>query len=341
MIIRSRAPLRIGLAGGGTDISPYCDFYTGYVLNCTVNMYAHCTLEVTNDGEIEFVSENIGASKKYTSGLNIMFDGEFDLYIAIYNRLVSDFVGKPLSFKLHTFSEAPKGSGLGGSSTLIVAIVKAFSEWLSIGLGPYDIAQLAYKIERQDLGWSGGMQDQYAASFGGFNFMEFSSKNHAVVNTLDIKNWITNELEASCFLAFTGISRQSSGIIDSQSKGIIENEVDVVESMHLLKKSALEMKKWLLIGNFLEMASTLDHGWIAKKRTSSSISNALIDEVVEASKRSGALACKVSGAGGGGFMFFMVEPTQKRRVMDIVQKKGLSVRNISFVNSGAQAWILP
>ncbi|WP_319380104.1 hypothetical protein [Thiomicrorhabdus sp.] len=338
MIIRSKAPLRIGLAGGGTDVSPYCDLHTGFILNSTIDMFAYCTLEVTDNDEIEFVSENLDESVKYISELNLSFDGHFDLYKAIYNRLVSDFVKKPLSFKLYTYSEAPPGSGLGGSSTLIVAIIKAFSEWLDLALGVYDIARLAYKIEREDLGWSGGKQDQYAATFGGFNFMEFSNHNHVVVNPLGVKNWIVNELESSCFMGFTGISRESAKIIDSQTTGVSGKKVDVIDSMHQLKQDAFLMKKCLLNGDIREMASILDHSWTAKKNTSSAVSNSFIDEIVETAKSAGAWACKVSGAGGGGFMFFMVEPTLKKYVMDQVQEKGVSVRNVSFSSKGTQAW---
>jgi len=336
--IRAKAPLRIGLGGGGTDVSPYCDLHTGFILNSTIDMHASCTLEVTDANEVEFISENLDDSVKYASSMKLPFDGHFDLYKAIYNRVVSDFVKKPLSFRLYTYSEAPPGSGLGGSSTLIVAIIKAFSEWLDLALGVYDIARLAFKIEREDLGWSGGKQDQYAATFGGFNFMEFSSNDHVVVNPLGVKNWIVNELESHCFMGFTGISRESAKVIDSQSSGVSSNKVDVIESMHQLKQDAFLMKKCLLNGEIQKMASILDHSWIAKKNTSSAVSNPFIDGIVETAKEAGALACKVSGAGGGGFMMFMVDPKLKKRVMDCIQEKGVSVKNINFTSNGAQAW---
>jgi D-glycero-alpha-D-manno-heptose-7-phosphate kinase len=338
MIVRSKAPLRIGLAGGGTDVPPYCDKYTGYILNSTVDMYVHCTLEVTNSATIEFVSENLDSSVVYRSSKKLELNGEFDLYKAIYNRIVSDFVDEPLSFKLHSFSEAPPGSGLGGSSTLIVAVIKAFSEWLNLALGVYDIARLAYTIERKDLGWSGGKQDQYAATFGGFNFMEFSEKNHVVVNPLGIKNWIVNELEASCFMAFTGVSRKSSSIIDCQTSGVSEGKNNVILSMHKLKEGAFQMKKCLLNGDIKGVATILDESWVAKKNTSPSVSNKLIDEIVEAAKEAGAWSCKVSGAGGGGFMFFMVEPLLKNKVMKTVESRGLLVKNVIFSQKGTQAW---
>lgn len=338
MKFRSKAPLRIGLAGGGTDVSPYCDLHTGFILNSTIDMHVYCTLEVTDSGHIEFVSENLDDSAVYPSSLMLEFDEHFDLYKSIYNRIVSDYVKTPLSFKLYTYSEAPPGSGLGGSSTLIVAIIKAFCEWLDLALGVYDIARLAYKIEREDLGWSGGKQDQYAATFGGFNFMEFSENSQVIVNPLGIKNWVINELESSCFMGFTGISRESAKIIDSQTTGISGQKTNVIESMHQLKQDAFLMKKSLIKGNIREIARILDHSWFAKKNTSSSVSNPFIDDVVSFAKEAGAWGAKVSGAGGGGFMFFMVEPTLKRRVMNAVESKDVSVRNVCFTDKGSQAW---
>ena len=338
MIVRSKAPLRIGLAGGGTDISPYCDLYTGYILNATINMYASCTLEATQGNKIEFVSEDLNKLAIYYSDTHLALDGSFDLHKAIYNKLVTDFVKRPLSFRLHTSSEAPPGSGLGGSSTLIVAIIKAFSEWLDLALGVYDIARLAYKIEREDLGWSGGKQDQYAATFGGFNFMEFWNNNHVVVNPLGVKNWIINELEASSFIGFTGISRDSSKIINVQKNVICNEDTNAIQSMHQLKSDALAMKRHLLNGDIKSMGYILDNSWSAKKNTSAAVSNSLIDDIVETAKASGALACKVSGAGGGGFMFFLVEPKLKTQVMNKVREKGVNVRNITFSSKGTQAW---
>ncbi len=173
MIHRSKAPLRLGLAGGGTDVAPYSDLYGGAILNATISMYAFATIEPRDDGKIVFRSEDKNQVIEMDASEELPLTGELDLMKGIYNRVVRDFENKPLSFTLTTFVDAPPGSGLGTSSTLVVTILGAFAQWLRLPLGEYDLAHLAYEIERVDLNMAGGKQDQYAATFGGVNFMEF------------------------------------------------------------------------------------------------------------------------------------------------------------------------
>ena len=161
MIIRAKAPLRIGLAGGGTDVSPYCDVYGGCILNACITMYAYATIEPRNDGKIEFCCADRDEKAVFDSCEEFEIDGKFDLLKGVYNRLQKEFIHKPLSFTLTTYVDAPAGSGLGSSSTLVVAIVKAFQEWQNLPLGEYDLAKLAWSIEREDLHMAGGKQDQY------------------------------------------------------------------------------------------------------------------------------------------------------------------------------------
>ena len=217
MIIRSKAPLRLGLAGGGSDVSPYCDIYGGCVLNATIDLYAYCTLRPTcNNGQILIYSIDRNEKYETTSKKKLVIDGTLDLHKGVYNRLIEDFDLESLAFELYTYSDAPAGSGLGSSSTVVVAILQAFVDWLNLPLGEYDIAQLAYNIERKDIGLSGGKQDQYAATFGGFNFMEFYDNDRVIVNPLKIKEKNIYELEASMLLFNSGVSRSSSVIIDDQ-----------------------------------------------------------------------------------------------------------------------------
>ena len=214
MIIRSKAPLRLGLSGGGTDVSPYCDEYGGTVLNVTINMYAYCTIEITDNGKIEFYASDIKESFICDFKDQIELEGNLLLHKGVYNRIYRDFLnGESLSFKMTTYSDAPSGSGLGSSSTMVVAIIKAFMEWKNLPLGEYDMASIAYEIEREEIGLSGGKQDQYAATFGGLNFIEFYDKNRVIVNPLRIKKWIKNEIENSLILYYTGTSRDSAKII--------------------------------------------------------------------------------------------------------------------------------
>lgn len=339
MIFRSKAPLRLGLAGGGTDVSPYCDDYGGYVLNATINMYAHCTLTLTDNDSIIFNAldrEEIFESRKVPQ---LDLDGHMNLHKAIYNKIINGFNnGIPIGVTVSTYSDAPAGSGLGSSSTVVVAILKAFVEALSLPLGEYDIAQLAYEIERIDVKLNGGKQDQYAATFGGFNFMEFYSDNRVIVNPLRIKNWIVNELESSLVLYFTGISRESAKIIDEQSQNAIKRKQVTIEAMHQMKNDALGMKEAILKGDILKLAERLGASWEAKKKSASSVSNEYLDKVYETAIRAGAYSGKISGAGGGGFMMFIVDPVKKLDVIKGLNKLGGEVKEVQFTKYGTQGW---
>lgn len=341
MIIRSKAPLRLGFAGGGTDVSPYCDEFGGVVLNATINMYAYCTIEPNTDGKIRFCASD--RKEEYSSDFtgHIDLQGQLLLHKGVYNRIYRDFLtGEKLSFTLTTYSDAPAGSGLGSSSTIVVAMIKAFMEWKNLPLGEYDIARLAYEIEREDVGLSGGKQDQYAATFGGFNFIEFYSQKKVIVNPLRIKNWIKNELESSLILYYTGTSRDSAKIIDEQVKGTIKKEEKSVRGMEDLKKAAYRMKECLLMGDFCGFSDNLKRGWEAKKRTASVITNKEIDEVYEFVMQNGGKAAKISGAGGGGFMMILCDPVKRFDLVEKLKKKRGKVIITSFTEKGTQAWTL-
>ncbi|CAM3694893.1 dehydrogenase [Cohnella lubricantis] len=339
MIIRSKAPLRLGLAGGGTDVSPYCNEFGGYVLNATIDMYAYCTIEVTDDNRISFYAADRGEYVESESITEMELNGKLDLHKGVYNRIVRDYdLKEPLSFKMTTYSDAPAGSGLGSSSTMVVAILQAFSEWLSLPLGEYDMAQLAYQIERIDVGLSGGRQDQYAATFGGVNFIEFYDNDRVVVNPLRVKNWILNELEHSIVLYYTGASRESAKIIDEQVKSAESKNQKSLDAMHELKADALIMKEAVLKGDILTFAKYLGKSWEAKKRMASSISNSHIDHVYDIAIEAGAYAGKVSGAGGGGFMMFMVDPVRRLRVIEQLKKQDGTAMNFHFTKNGTEAW---
>ena len=337
MLIRSRAPLRLGLAGGGTDVSPYSDEFGGAVLNATISMYAYATLEPMQDGKISI--EAIDRKEKLEFDFNevLMFDGKLDLIKGVCNRIVKEFTKKSLSFKLSTYVDAPAGSGLGSSSTLVVAIIGAFTEWLSLPLGEYDIAHLAYEIERKDLALSGGKQDQYAACFGGFNFMEFYDDN-VIVNPLRIKKEYLNELQLNILLYYTGTSRLSSKIIESQIKNVEKKNNNSIEAMHKLKEYAILMKQALLKGRLDEIGEILHHSWLYKKRMTSEISNSLINEIYEEALNAGSSGGKISGAGGGGFMMLYCPNNTRYKVIESLQKFGGEFRRYQFTKYGLETW---
>ncbi len=238
MIYRSKAPLRIGLAGGGTDVSPYCDLYGGAILNATISLYAYASIEILHTPQIVFEAADRREIATYDKSDVLPIDGQLDLATGAYNHIVKKYGSVPSGFKLTTFVDAPAGSGLGSSSTLMVAIIGAFAEWLHLPLGEYDIAHMAYEIEREELSMAGGKQDQYAATFGGVNFMEFYEGNRVIVNPLRIKQKFLFELENNLLLYFTSTSRLSSTIIEAQSENVKQKNEKSIEAMHQLKEQA-------------------------------------------------------------------------------------------------------
>ena len=338
MIIRSKAPLRLGLAGGGSDVSPYSEIYGGYILNATINMYAYCTIEETDTNQIEIIATDLGQSLVFDACKKLPIDGNLDLHKGVYNRIVNDFNLKSLSFRITTYSDAPAGSGLGSSSTMVVAIVKAFVEWFNLPLGEYEIARLAYEIERVDLKLSGGKQDQYAATFGGFNFMEFLKDDHVIVNPLRIKRWIIDELEANMLIYYTGASRSSAAIIDEQIKNTSSGNENAIEAMHQIKMSSLEMKDALLKADFQRFATIIGRAWENKKKMAHSITNSDINSIFNTAIEAGAITGKVSGAGGGGFIMFMVEPTKRMNVIKALNKLNGKVVDFQFSEGGCHGW---
>jgi D-glycero-alpha-D-manno-heptose-7-phosphate kinase len=339
MIVRARAPLRLGLAGGGTDVSPYCDIHGGYVLNATLDRYAYAVIKTLDEPVVRFVATDQQTEKTKAVTEQLLLNGKLDLHKAVYSHMVEHFNGgAPIPMELNTFCDAPAGSGLGSSSTLVVVMIRAFAELLNLPLDDYTIAHLAFKIERVDCGMQGGRQDQYSATFGGFNFMEFYADERAVINPLRIKNWIICELEASLVLFFTGVSRESARIIADQSGNVKAGSADALEAMHGIKREALVMKECLLRGDFAGLVDSMRLGWENKKRSAKTVSNPHIDEIYDAAIKAGAMAGKVSGAGGGGFMLFIVPPERRMNLIRTLNKFEGQVSNCHFTKHGTQAW---
>ena len=339
MIVRARAPLRLGLAGGGTDVSPYCDLYGGRVMNATIDRYAYAIIAPSNTGSACFHSLDVGHEEIHSCDDQIEGSGPLQLLKGVYARVSREFLrGERPPLNVKTFSDAPPGSGLGSSSTMVVALVQAFAEYFSLPLGEYEVAQLAYGIERKDLGLAGGKQDQYAAAFGGFNFMEFYDNGRVIVNPLRTKDWVRAELEASLVLYFTGVSRASAEIIDRQSRNIDARDHDSTEATHQLKEEAIRMKECVLKGDLRGLEETMQAGWEAKKRMAAGITNPLIDRMERVAFANGARAAKVSGAGGGGFMMFLCDPERRVGLIRALLAEGGSTLDFHFTQLGASSW---
>jgi len=341
VIIRARAPLRLGLAGGGTDLSPFCDLHGGYVLNATIDLYAYAHIEPMEDGMVSMSARDIRHEFSAPAVPVLEPEGPLALHKAVYNRIVRQYCGdRALPMRLITYCDAPPGSGLGSSSTLVVAMIKAFVEWLRLPLGEYDIARMAFEVERLEVGHSGGRQDQYAATFGGFNFMEFYAEGRVIVNPLRVKNWILSELETSIVLYYTGASRVSAAIIDEQIRNIEAHSDASLDAMHHLKEDALGMKEAILKGDFAGFARHMGASWEAKKRTASSITNPEIERLFEVATAAGAIAGKVSGAGGGGYTIFIVDPSKRMDVIRALSAAGGEVHPCHFTKHGTEGWRL-
>jgi D-glycero-alpha-D-manno-heptose-7-phosphate kinase len=342
MKVRSKAPLRLGIAGGGTDVSPYSDTFGGCVLNATINMYAYSYIDDEVVGnKVIFEAADLGIKEEIELDDGVDLHGSLKLHRAVYLRIMKDyFEGELKPLRIITHSDAPAGSGLGSSSTVVVSMLQGLTHMFSLPLGEYDLAQLAFNIERVDCELSGGKQDQYAATFGGFNFMEFYADNRVVVNPLRIRRYIVNELESSLILYFTGTSRDSAKIIDDQIKSLQEDKNSKLEAMHRVKRSAYRIKEHLLKSDIDSMAADFLDAWESKKKTSSSITNPMIQEIESEIFNIGAKSMKVSGAGGGGFMMIFVQPEKKNIVERKLELFGGQVYKFQFVEEGAYSWTI-
>lgn len=338
MIYRSKAPLRIGIAGGGTDVSPYCDLYGGAILNATISLYAYATIELIPENEVRLHAIDRGEQLTYPLQDSLPIDGQLDLAKGVYNRIVKEYGKLPSGFKLTTYTDAPAGSGLGSSSTLVVSILGVFAEWLKLPLGEYDMAHMGYEIERLELDMAGGKQDQYAATFGGINFMEFYSDDKVIVNPLRIKAEHLYELEHNLILYFTATSRLSSTIIAEQSKNVQDKNDQSIEAMHHLKEQATMMKEALIKGKVDEIGRILDFGFKYKKQMAAGISNSRLDDIYSTALAAGATGGKISGAGGGGFMMFYCPANTRYDVQTALADFGGRFKNYQFTERGLCSW---
>ena len=332
MIIRSKAPLRISFGGGGTDVSPYPEEKGGVTISTTIDKYAHCTLAERNDGYINVKSLDYNITANYPVNSELQYDGKLDLVKAAINVLK---INSGLDLFLH--SDAPPGSGLGTSSTLTVALTGVLKDWLKLPLTDYEIAELAYRIERKEVGIKGGRQDQYAATFGGFNFIEYFG-DKTVVNPLRIKSDTLNELEYRLMLYYTGKTRLSAGIIDDQVSSYIQRREVVVHALDETKELAIAMKNALLLGEVDEFGDLLNEAWHSKKKFSPKISDPQIDEMYEEARKSGAIGGKLLGAGGGGFILLLCEFDKWHIVAEKLEGMGGKVMSFGFEYSGLQTW---
>ena len=329
---RARAPLRLSFCGGGTDVSPYPEEHGGVVLSATINQYAYASLRPRGDTRLTLASLDYDVVARYDHPMRLRFDGNLDLIKAVVKAFK---VRRGADLWVH--SDAPPGSGLGSSSTLVVALIALIAAWQKRSISGYEMAERAYRIERLDLGLSGGRQDQYAAAFGGFNFIEFH-RDDTVVNPLRIRPDVLNELEYRMLLCYMGQTRQSARIIDRQTKSYRAGRRPVVQALDRLKQETFEMKKALLLGRVDEFGELLHQAWENKKRLDEGISNARVDRLYRLARREGAIGGKMPGAGGGGYFLLLTRFDRKHRVAAVLEKHGGQVVPFQFERRGVLAW---
>lgn len=333
MLIRAKAPLRLSFAGGGTDVPPFPEIEGGCVLSTTISRYAYGTLQPRSDDQLRIQSLDFGQTVTYGARDRLEYDGKLDLVKA---ALVHIGVGSS-GFDLYLHTDAPPGSGLGASSAMMVALVGLLRERQSLPLTDYAIAELACRLERVELGIEGGLQDQYASTFGGFNFIEFLDK-HVVVNPLRIPADVQNELHYNLLLVFTGRIRLSANIIEDQVNRYRSGEKDSIDALRALKSLAVEMKSALLRRQLDDFGRLLHEQWLEKKRMSPRISDSHLDAIYDAALSCGATGGKVTGAGGGGYMLLYCPNETRARVAKRLVEMGCSVTDFGFEPTGLQTW---
>lgn len=330
-VIRAKAPLRVSFAGGGTDVPPFPAREGGLVLSATVNRYAYGALRPRADAQITVESVDFGMTMNYGTDDELAFDGKLDLVKAAIRKL-----GRG-GYDLFLHSNAPPGSGLGSSSAVMVALIGLLREYHREPLTDYETAQLAFELERVDLGIKGGLQDQYASTFGGFNLIEFEAER-VIVNPLRIPADVMHELEHNMLLCYTGKTRASDRIIEDQTQRWEGGDARALEGLRAGKALAIEMKNALLQRRLNDFGALLGSAWEEKKKLSPRIANDFIDEAYTVALHQGALGGKVTGAGGGGYMLFYCPFQHKHRVASALIALGGSVTEFEFTSKGLTTW---
>ena len=330
----AKAPLRMALAGGGTDLEPYYSGYGGFVLNATIDQYAYCKVEPNR--EWCFKSIDLGIEEKHNLWNDVEYiDSKLKLLINSYQYLTKDVEREPV--KITTYVEAPPGSGLGSSSALVVALIAAIAEYYNIPLGEYDMAEYAIEIERKICDLPGGKQDQFAAAFGGFNFMEFLKDGRTIVNPLRLNQKTQNMMELSTVLYYVGKPRKDSRVIENTAKGLVDSKT-VLNATHEIRNACINYKRGLLMGDFDMISELMETYWRMKLETNPHVASPEILDSYDFARKNGATAAKISGAGGGGHMVLFTEFEERHRLISALKNKEGRVVPFKFVNHGVDVW---
>tara|TARA_Y100001970_G_scaffold294326_1_gene450607 strand:- start:7459 stop:8511 length:1053 start_codon:yes stop_codon:yes gene_type:complete len=343
-LIRARAPLRISFGGGGTEIDPYRSNYGGEVLNTTIGLYAYTNIEeIDKKNIIRFIASDLNINEEYDKNEIINDDNlnksNLKIHLATLRFIIGTFKVKiKNSLKIITYCDAPVGSGLGSSSTLTVSMLEAYNSYFKLGLSKYEIAKKSYFIERKQLGLHGGQQDQFSASFGGFNYIYFKEDGKVTLEPLEASRSFISEFEASLILAYTGISRNSAKIIESQIQRDVSNDLDYIGNLNNIKKLAKKMRKSFENQDIITFGNLLHESWINKRTLSKLITSSQIDDLYDSVRNLGAYGGKISGAGGGGFFMILCDPINKGKIINRLVKMNNIIFPAKFSSNGAESW---
>ncbi|PLW79476.1 GHMP kinase [Candidatus Woesearchaeota archaeon] len=330
IIINSRAPVRISFGGGGTDVDPFCKEHGGAVISAAINRYAYSSLEVSD--KYVFKSGNFDCDLEFDKIEDMDYDGNLDLIKSIVKHY-----NKKDKYKIFLDVEAPPRSGLGSSASAFASVIGLFNHMKQHErITDYEVAELAYNLEREELKNAGGRQDQYAAVFGGLNYIEFKGDNFVRVNPLKLKKEYELELEKNLLLVHIGSRKDSGDIIGDQNKNYEKgkNKDPLFQTKEIMDK----MKYSLLRGELDEFGNLLDKAWKLKKQFSKMVSNSEIDKIYDTALNNGALGGKITGAGGGGHMLFYCPGNTKNDVLKELLKLGVTHVPFNFDYEGLVTW---
>jgi len=327
-----RSPVRISFAGGGTDLPAYYERFGGAVLSTAINKYFYTILCKRNDDRIQVISSDLRIFETWRdiAAMDIQGSG-LEIPLAVLKDLACD-----ISVDLFLSSEIPPGTGLGSSASVCVNILKTLTTYLHRPLSKYDLADRAFHIARNTLGRHVGRQDEFAAAFGGLNFITFDKNGLTEVRPVDLDPELLRELQSKLLLFFTGSAHHSWTILQEQEKSTTIPAGPAVEALHEVRLLADRMLTALRSGNLRSFGSLLDEGWQAKKRISGKISNPRIDHLYNLARRNGASGGKITGAGGGGFLLLYCEPEKQEAVRSALHAEGIQEMAFSFDTHGAQ-----
>jgi len=326
-----RSPVRISFGGGGTDLPAYYEQFGGGVLSSAINKYFYTILGARSDGKIQIISSDLRVFETWRDISDMSLQGSaLEIPLAVLREW-----GRNVSVDLFLASEIPPGTGLGSSASVCVNILKTLSSFLQKPLSKYELAEQAFHIARNVLGRHVGKQDEYAASFGGLNYISFLKDGNTQVDPLDLDPSISRELQANLMLFFTGSAHHSWTILQEQEGLTRSHSGPTLEALHEVKALGLRMREALLHGQLHVFGDLLDEAWRAKRRVSKKISNSRIDQLYDLARQHGALGGKITGAGGGGFLLLYCESQYQDAVRQALLDQGIQDMTFSFDEQGA------